>query len=201
MGPSIFESLPWIFSFAAVVLLLQWCIILLGTGKRYFGQVAVATVGLAGAVIGENVAVYFQVSGLIGVVAGLAGGALLAFLMRPIGVGMALAFLGSTVANNAFGIQSAEFIVALVLFAYGLLLTDLAPTFVSGLLASVILVLLGEWSGAPTSVTLELVSTLALVRVLATVVHPRVSARGHRQGGFGMELPGWLTKVSAAIES
>ncbi len=196
MGPLVFASMPWIFNFAAVVLVLQWCIILLGTGKRYFKQVAVATVALAGGVIGQTAALTYQQPGYVGIAAGVVGGLLLGLLLRPVGVGLSLAYLGYSVTGNIVPVQDAQYLAAVVLFAYGLLLTDLAPTFVSGLLASGMLVLLGQWVGASDSITFGLVMSLAAVRVLATVVPPRLASRGERSNRYSVRGAGGLARNS-----
>ena len=184
MGPVVFESVPWVFSFAAVAALAQICIILIGTGKRYLKEVSVATVALAGAAVGGNLAVASSIPSLIGIVAGLMGGAALGRLLRPVGVGLALAFLAYSVSYNLIGLQDVQYVAALVLFAYGLLLTDVAPTFVSGLLASAILVLLAEWAGVPSSLIFASLTALAAVRIGAAVFPARLAPRGQQAGGF-----------------
>jgi hypothetical protein len=177
MGPVVFASLPWVFSFSAAVLLLQWCMILIGTGKRHLSKVAIALVSLAGGAIGEGLAMTCNVPAFTGILAGLAGGAILGRYLRPVGVGMALAYLGFAATSNAGPIQYVQYVAALVMFAYGLLLTDVAPTFVSELLASSIMMLVGEWLGAPVLMAFELVTTFAAFRILIWVVPLRFASR------------------------
>jgi hypothetical protein len=184
MGPVLFESLPWIFSFVAAVLLLQFCIILVGTGRRYFREVAIALVGLSGGVLGESFAISYNFPALGGLMMGVIGGALLGYYLRPIGVGLALAFLAYSVSGNLVSIEDVQYVAALVLFAYGLLLTDVAPSFVSGLLSAGIVTLLAEWVGEPLTTTLELVLAVAAVQFLAYAVPLRLASRNTKTGTF-----------------
>ena len=178
MGPVIFQTLPEIFSFLAVAVLLQVCMLLLFTGRRYLKQVSFVAVGIAGAFIGESFSLLvFPEAAWFAIVVGLASGVLLCHYLRPVGVGVALAFLAFYGSSYLVNFEYVQYVAAFVLFTYGLLLTDLAPSFVATLLASAILLLSGIWLGVPTLALVLLVSAVAVARVLATVLPSRLA--GH----------------------
>jgi hypothetical protein len=180
MGPIIFQTLPEVFSFLTVAALLQVCILLLFTGRRYLKQVSFVAVGIAVAFVGENVALLvLPAAAWFAIAGGLACGVLLCYYLRPVGMGVALAFLGFYGSSYLVSVESVQYVVALVLFAYGLLLTDLAPTFAASLLASAILFLSGIWLGVPMSALVSLISGVAAARVLTTILPPRPEGRGH----------------------
>jgi hypothetical protein len=142
MGPLFFQSLPEIFSYGLAVAMVQVCILLLVTGKRFLKQVSITVSALVGAVLGETVAISLNADvAWLGIGAGIVGGALIGRYLRPAGVGLALSYLAFSAAGNLANVAYLGWVAALVIFAYGLLLTDLAPTFVSSLLSCSILVL------------------------------------------------------------
>jgi hypothetical protein len=184
MGPVIFQTLPAIFSFATVTVLLQICILLLCTGKRYLRQASFFAAGIAGAFIGEGASLLtFPAASWLAICGGLVGGVLLCYYLRPAGVGVALAFLAFYGSSYLVNLEYIQYVAALVLFAYGLLLTDLAPTFVASLLASAILLISGIWSGVPAPILLSVVSAVAAARVLIAVVPQRLVTRDHSTSG------------------
>ena len=178
MYPIIFRTLPEIFSFITVILLVQVGALLLATGRRYLKQASLVAVGIAGAAIGEGISLSVYPAGAwAAIVIGLAGGILLGYRLRPVGVGMALAFLAFYGATYIVNFEFAQYVAALVLFAYGLLLTDLAPTFVSCLLASAILLLSGIWMGVQVPFLLTMISAIAAARIMAAVLPSRIAGR------------------------
>jgi hypothetical protein len=178
MYPIIFRTLPEIFSFITVIFLVQVGALLLATGRRYLKQASLITVGIAGAVIGEGISLSVYPAGAwIAIAVGLAGGLQLGYRLRPVGVGMALAFLAFYGATYIVNIEFAQYIAAMVLFAYGLLLTDLAPTFVSCLLASAILLLSGIWMGVQVPLLMTVITSIAAARILVAVLPPRIAGR------------------------
>lgn len=180
MGPVVFQSLPEIFSFLTVAVLMQVCLLLLFTGRRYLRQVSFVAVGVAGAFIGEGIALLvFPAASWFAIGGGLACGVLLCHFMRPVGIGVALAFLAFYGSSYLVSLQYVQYVAAFVLFIYGILLTDLAPTFISSLLAAAILLLSGIWLGVPTPALLSLVSGVTIARVLASVLPSHLVARGH----------------------
>ena len=180
MGPIIFKTLPEVFSFLTVTVLLQVCILLLFTGRRYLRQASYVSVGIAGAFIGESVSLtVFPTAAWFATAGGLACGVLLCYYLRPVGVGVALAFLAFYGSSYLVSFEYVQYVAAFVLFTYGLLLTDLAPTFVASLLASAILLISGVWLGVPTSALISLVSGVAGARVLASLLPSRLARRGH----------------------
>jgi hypothetical protein len=180
MGPVIFQTLPEVFSFLTVAVLLQACILLLSTGRRFLKQVSFVAVGIAGAFIGESISLLvFPAIAWFAIAGGLASGILLCYYLRPVGVGVALAFLAFYGSSYLVSLEDIQYVAAFVLFVYGLLLTDLAPTFVASLLASAILLLSGIWLGIPMPVLISLVSAVAAARVLATVLPSKLVGRGH----------------------
>ena len=180
MGPVIFQTLPEIFSFVTVAVLLQVCILLLLTGRRYLRQASLVAVGIAGACIGESVSLLVSpTAAWFAIMGGLACGVLLCHYLRPVGVGVALAFLAFYGSSYLVSLEYVQYVTALVLFSYGLLLTDLAPTFVASLLASAILLLSGIWLDVPMPALVSLISAVAAVRVLATILPSRLVGRDH----------------------
>lgn len=178
MYPVIFRTLPEIFSFITVILLVQVCVLLLATGRRYLKQSSLVTVGVAGAAIGEGISLSVYPAGAwVAIVGGLAGGLLLGYRLRPVGVGMALAFLAFYGATYIVNFGFVQYVAALVLFVYGLLLTDLAPTFVSFLLASAILLLSGIWMGVQVPLLMTVITSIVAARVLVAVLPPRIVGR------------------------
>jgi hypothetical protein len=172
MHPVIFQTLPEVCSFFVVTMLLETCAILLATGRRYLKQASFVAAGVTGAAIGEGIALWiFPGAAWAGIAEGAAAGLLLCYYIRPAAVGVALAYLAFLSSTYLLNIQYAQYMAATVLFAYGLLLTDLAPTFVSSLLAAGILVLTGIWAGVPIALLLAMVSLIAAGRILAGL-HP-----------------------------
>jgi hypothetical protein len=184
MGPIIFQTLPEIFSFLTVVVLLQVCILLLLMGRRYLKQSSLVATGIAGAFVGESISLLvFPTAAWFAIAGGLACGVLLCRYLRPVGVGVALAFLAVYGSSYLVSLEYVQYVTAFVLFFYGLLLTDLAPTFVSSLLASAILLLSGIWLGAPIPALISLISAVAAARVLATLLPSRLAGRDHGMSG------------------
>jgi len=180
MGPIIFQTLPEVFSFLTVAVLLQVCMLLLFTGRRYLRQASLVAVGIAGAFIGESFSLMvFPTAAWLAIAGGLTCGVLLCHYLRPVGVGVALAFLAFYGSSYLVNFEYVQYVAAFVLFSYGLLLTDLAPTFVASLLASAILLISGIWLGVPTPALISLVSAVAAARVLATVLPSRLAGRSH----------------------
>lgn len=181
MAPVLFQTLPQIFSLAVAVGLVEISILLLVSGRRFLKQASIAAAGLVGAVAGEGIAMsLFPAGAWFAIAAGLAGGAMLGRFLRPVGVGLVLAYLAFSVLGNLGGYAPIQYAASLVIFAYGLLLTDLAPTFIASLLASSILVLLGEWSGISPPALIVLASAVGAARIMASVVPTRLALRGHR---------------------
>ena len=175
MQPIIFQTLPPIFSFVTVALLIEVSMLLLATGRKYLKAGSYVIVGITTAVLGEGTALAVFPSGAwIAIAAGAVGGVALCRFLRPVGVGISLAFLAFYGATYLVEFEYIQFVAALVLFAYGLLLTDLAPTFVSSLLASSIFFLSGAWVGIPTPILITVVLIAGAARVLLTIVPSRM---------------------------
>jgi hypothetical protein len=181
MGPVIFQTLPEVFSFLTVAVLLQAGMLLLFTGRRYLNKVSFVAAGIAGAYLGEGLSIMvLPEAAWLGIAGGLASGVLLCYYLRPIGVGVALAFLAFYGSSYLVNFEGVQYLAALILFTYGLLLTDLAPTFVASLLALTILTLSGIWLGIPTPALISLISGVAAARVFATVLPTRLAGHLHR---------------------
>jgi len=180
MGPVVFQTLPEVFSFLAVAVLLQVCMLLLFTGRRYLRQASLVAVGIAGAFIGEGLSLLvFPSMSLFAIAGGLVLGVVLCHYLRPVGVGIALAFLGFYGSSYLVNFQDVQYVAAFILFAYGLLLTDIAPSFIASLLAAAILLLSGIWLGIPTAALFSLVSGVTVARVLASVLPSHLAGRAH----------------------
>ena len=180
MEPVIFQTLPKVFSFVAVALLLEVSALLMATGRRYLKVASLAVVGITGAVMGEGMALAtFTTGAWLGAAVGAAGGIVLCKYLRPVGVGVSLAFLAFYGATYLVDFEYIQFVAALVLFTYGLLLTDLAPTFVASLLASSIFFLSGVWVGLPIPLLLTIVIVAGLARILVTVIPTKFTSKAH----------------------
>ncbi len=180
MGPIIFQTLPEVFSFLTVAVLLQVCLLLLFTGRRYLKKASFVAVGIAGAFIGESISLMvFPTAAWFAIAGGLACGVLLCHYLRPVGVGVALAFLAFYGSSYLVNLEYVQYVAAVVLFTYGMLLTDLAPTFVASLLSSAILLISGVWLGVPVPALISLVSGVTAARIMATVLPSRLAGRGH----------------------
>lgn len=191
MYPVIFQTLPEIFSFLVVILLVEVCTLLLVTGRRFLKQASYVAVGVAGATFGEGMALWlFPGAAWFAIGGGLVASLALCHYIRPVAVGVALAYLAFYCSTYLVNIEYAQYMAALVLFAYGLLLTDLAPTFVSSLLASGILLLTGIWVGVPVPLLFAAVSLVAAVRILATVLPHKTMERSGRNRPASMRIGG-----------
>ena len=180
MEPVLFQSLSNPINLVAVILFLQIGIITFLTGKRHLRLVSIFAVSLVGGLAGGNAAAQFLPSaGWIFVIGGIVGGGLLGYFLRPVGVGLALAYIGSLLAGNLVNIPFVQVVVAMDLFAYGLLLTDLAPILVSSLLASSILLASILWLGAPAPVAFILAAAIGGSRFMASNLPSKLSMRGH----------------------
>src|SRR5512136_170542 len=94
MYPIIFQTLPGIFSFLVVVLLVEICALLLVTGRRYLKPASFVAVGVAGAAIGEGIALWLLPSvSWFAICGGLTASLILCYYLRPVAVGVALAYL------------------------------------------------------------------------------------------------------------
>jgi hypothetical protein len=178
MHPVVFQTLPEVFSFSVVVMLLETCAVLLATGRRYLKQASFVAVGVAGAAIGEGAALLALPSAAwAGIAVGALASVVLCYYLRPVAVGIALAYLAYVSSTYLISIQYAQYVAATVLFTYGLLLTDLAPTFVSSLLAAGILIPAGIWIGAPVGLLVALVTLICAGRALVGIHPQRILAR------------------------
>ena len=181
MAPVPFQTLPTLLAFVPAVVVAQMGVTLFTTGRRFLKQVSAAAVGFVGAVLGETIGInLFPFAPWVGMIIGLAGGTAIGYSLRPVGVGLALAYVGYSVAGNLIPLEYAQYVAALVLFSYGLLLTDLAPTFVASFLASSLLLLLGVWAGIPTQAALVLSLAGGASRIMASVLPTRLAMRSER---------------------
>jgi len=189
LAPVIFQTLPDILSFVVAVLLLQVSAILLATGRKFLRQASFIAAGVAGAGIGEKLSLsMFPEFAWLAIGLGLAMGVLLCYYSRPIAVGVALGYLAFFSSTYLVDIADAQWVVALVLFVYGLLLTDIAPTFISSLLASAILILAGIWLGVPTSLLFVVVSVIGGLRILAELLPLKTQTGAVKRRSVGIRM-------------
>jgi hypothetical protein len=182
MEPILFQTLPTLFNLAGVAVFLQIGIILFLTGRRHLRWLSVASVSLLGSVASGEAAVSMLPSWTwVFIVAGLIGGAFLGYMLRPIGLGLALAYIGSVLAAQWVPIPFVQYAVAIDLFAFGLLLTDLAPTLVSSLLAASIVLTAIMWTGASAPAALVLASGIGASRVMASILPTRLALWMHHE--------------------
>jgi hypothetical protein len=181
MGLLLLGSVPGIFNFAATVVLLQISGILLIKGSRFLKQISVALASLVGAVAVEGFALaLFPQGALLGIGVGLAGGAILGYYLRPVGVGLALSYLALTVTGQLVAFAYLQYVAAIVIFAYGILLTDIAPAFIASLLACSILLLFGVGFGLAPVALVVLVSGVGIARIMASVLPGRLALRSQK---------------------
>ncbi len=181
MEPVLLQAVPYPYNALAVVVLLQVGLILLVTGRRFLKWVSVVVVALVGSAVGGSLGVYLYPSiAWVFTLAGLVGGALLGRLFRPLGVGLVLAYLGAILATEFVSMPFVQYVVALDLLAYGLFLTDLAPTLVSSMLGSAILLLAFVWAGVSAPAALVLASAGGAARLMASVLPSRLALRPHQ---------------------
>jgi hypothetical protein len=180
MNPVLFQSLGPQSNFVAIAVFLQIGLILFLTGRRYLRMVSVAGVSLISAVFLESVALTIAPTWAWWFIsAGVLGGAYLGYYLRPVGVGLLLAYFGYTMSANVVGFPFVQYVVAIDLFAYGLLLTDLAPTLVSSLFASSILLVSILWLGASGPASFVIASAMGGARVMATYLPSRLAIWMH----------------------
>lgn len=180
MNPVLLQSLGPQYNFVAIAVFLQIGILLFVTGRRHLKMVSVAAVSLIGAVSAESVALAFAPTWTWWfIAAGLMGGAYLGYYLRPVGVGLVLAYFGYSMSAKVVGVPFVQYVVAVDLFAFGLLLTDLAPTLVSSLFASSILLVSILWLGASGPAALVLASAGGAARVMATYLPARLAIWMH----------------------
>jgi hypothetical protein len=180
MNPVLLQSLGPEYNFVAIAVFLQIGILLFVSVRRYLKMVSVAAVSLIGAVSAEGAALALAPSWAWWfIAAGLMGGAYLGYYLRPVGVGLVLAYFGYTLSANVVGVPFVQYVVAVDLFAYGLLLTDLAPTLVSSLFASSILLVSILWLGASGPAAFVLASAAGGARVMATYLPGRLAIWMH----------------------
>ena len=178
-----FQSLPPLADLLAAVAFLQIGMMLLITGKRYLRAVSVAFVSLLGGIAAEGfAAAVFPPAVWVLTPAGLVGGALLGYFLRPIGVGASLAYLGGLAAAQTVGDPLVQWVVALDLFAYGLLLTDLAPTLVTSMIASFVVLFSFLWTGTPLLAAMVLAAAAGAARVMASTLPSRLAVKARDQG-------------------
>ena len=176
MNPVLFQSLGSQYNFVAIAVFLQIGILLFATGRRHLKMVSVAAVSLIGAVSAESAALAFAPTWAWWfIAAGLMGGAYLGYYLRPVGVGLVLAYFGYSMSAKVVGVPFVQYVVAVDLFAFGLLLTDLAPTLVSSLFASSILLVSILWLGASGPAALVLAIAGGAARVMAAYLPARLA--------------------------
>jgi hypothetical protein len=181
MGPDLFPSLPDLFSFIAAAVLLQVSLILFLTGRRLLTQVSVAAVAILGALLGEGVAgLVFPSPTLILIVVGMVGGGVVCYYLRPLGVGLGLGFLAFSISGTWTSDGNVQYVAGMLLFVYGVLLTDLAPDFVAALFASTMLLFFGALAGISSSALLVLLVGANAARLMAMVLPARMAARSHQ---------------------
>ncbi len=174
MNPVLFQTLGPQYDFVAIVVFLQIGILLFATGRRHLKMVSVAAVSLIGAVSAESVSLAVAPSSAWWfIAAGLLGGAYLGYYLRPVGVGLVLAYFGYSMSAQVVGVPFVQYVVAVDLFAFGLILTDLAPTLVSTMFASSVLLVSILWLGASGPAAFVLACAGGSARVMASYLPAR----------------------------
>src|SRR5712692_7870593 len=178
MNPVLFQSLGPEYNFVAIAIFLQIGILLFATGRRHLKMVSVAAVSLIGAVSAESVALTLSPTWTWWFIsAGLLGGAYLGYYLRPVGIGLVLAYFGYSMSAQVVGVPFVQYVVAVDLFAFGLILTDLAPTLVSTMFASSVLLVSILWLGASGPAAFVLASAGGAARVMASYLPARLAIR------------------------
>jgi hypothetical protein len=169
-----FDLLPYLppsFDFFAFVSLLVISLLLIFVGSRLAEGLAFVVVGLVAASIGFALGVPFGTpSSLVGFVAGFLLGGAAAVLLLPVGMGLALGFMGYQVAASLTGIELVPVMVAIVCFTYGLFLTDLLLPVVSSAAGGLMLYDAAISLGMPTPEMVLVVATMSMIGVVVQTV-------------------------------
>ncbi len=124
--------MPEAFATPTLVFLLAVSLMLMFVGRRFIDAIAWLVVGLVGAAIGVTFGSPFGALGsVIGFVGGFLIGGVASVFLLPLGLGFALAYVAYSIAGHFVNITLVPDLVAVVCFAYGLLLTDLLLPVVS----------------------------------------------------------------------
>jgi len=163
--------LPTTLDFIAFVSLLVISLLLIMVGSRLTEGLAFVVVGLVGGSIGFGLGAAFgTASSMVGFVAGFLSGGVVALLLLPLGMGLALGFMGYQVAAGLTGIVIVPLMVSIVCFTYGLFLTDLLLPVVSSASGGMILYATAISLGMPASEVALAVVTMSTVGVIVQTV-------------------------------
>jgi len=163
--------LPSTFDFIAFVSLLVISLLLIMVGSRLTEGLAFVVVGLVGGSIGYGLGAGFgTASSMAGFVAGFLSGGVVALLLLPLGMGLALGFMGYQVAASLTGILIVPLMVSIVCFTYGLFLTDLLLPVVSSASGGMILYATAISLGMPASEVALVVVTMSTLGVIVQTV-------------------------------
>ena len=190
-----FDLLPYLprsFDVPAFVALLSISLLLIFFGRRLIQGITFILVALIGGLLGLTMgSAYLGLPGaLVGFVTGFLLGGLASILLLPLGIGIAMGFMGYAVAKIFIGIPFAPPLIGVVAFAYGILLTDLLLPVVSAALGGVILYDITLSFGLPPEqmlvITVAVTATGAVIQTFLSKRwgffgrrHPNLSQRSH----------------------
>jgi hypothetical protein len=181
MGPAIVETLPFYVSFCVLVVFIDVALIMVITGKKH---VKTSITVLSSLVTGT---LFVDIFGSKSVelsfaffIAGLIFGYSLSFLIRPVATGIVLGFQGYLAATLSANIFPVHLTAAIVLFSYGFLLTEVAPSFISILVSSTILYVSGVWIGIDPVISIFFVCAVSGARATVTVFESKIVSKFRR---------------------
>jgi len=163
--------LPSTFDFVAFVSLLAISILLMVVGSRLTEGLAFVVVGLVAGSIGYGLAAPLGTgASMLGFVAGFLSGGVVSVFLLPLGMAIALGFMGFQVAATFTGFLPVPLMAGIVCFAYGLLLTDLLLPAISSASGGMILYASAVSLGMPPPVVALAVVTMSMVGVIVQTV-------------------------------
>ena len=195
-----FDLLPYLppsFDLPAFVSLLTISLLLIFVGRRLIQGIAFVLVGLIGGLIGLTVgSTYLGLPGaLAGFVTGFLLGGLASVLVLPLGIGIAMGFMGYAVAKIFIGIPFAPPLIGVVAFAYGILLTDLLLPVVSAALGGVLLYDITLSFGMAPEQMLLFAAAVTATGAIVQILLPK------RWGFFGRRHPNLSQRSRGSLRS
>lgn len=168
MAFDLIPYLPQTFNVPGFVALLTISLLLIFAGSKLISELTFLLVGLIGGLVGVSIgyAYFGTAGGFFGFAVGFLLGGFASVVLLPVGVGIAIGYVGFAVAKTLIPDAFVAPLVGLVAFAYGLLLTDLLMPAITGALGGAFLYDLTLSFGMPPAVMLLVVATVTIVGVL-----------------------------------
>lgn len=133
--------LPQNYDLVSFIGLLTMSFLLIFGGTRLIRSLSLILGGLIGALAGLTIGsqAYGMIGATLGFAVGFALGGVMSLYFLPVGIGLAMGFMGYSVAKTFIPITLVPPLVGVVCFAYGLLLTDVLLSVMSATLGGMVL--------------------------------------------------------------